>query len=434
MSIRKNTLAILVTAVTLLGGTNAQAVTIDNDEATTTLGYWAVDILAGGESRNGWITAVGTPSTTIFNATEVIYDYFTFVDTGLLGAAFQLSAMTLSGPTLINNGLGTDQVDSSGTFTGAASNLIDWSVSSTIDDGSTTMKNTFVFTAQIGTLGNIRLFQYLDEDVLGSGNDFFLTKGSFATLDLELFTVDNIEAIGVSHSGALAQADDHLVNSNFVGFAGDQYNGMKPQITAGTQALSVTGVISANLNAVASVHPVVGPGYGPIDVVSVLAWDVDPSATTATIITTMGGVPEAPPLIPVYTCWGDDFLPPFDVPLTLKKKVKRVIPVKMMLDDEDGNPLTDLDFFPPNPPVINVMYSAVGDGSDYTESEDLLPAGNANDDNIFRWDPDDQIWIYNLSTKLHMAAGLYKVTAVSGDEDAYTIDSSSCQGTFERQN
>lgn len=435
MKTGKNIFVLTLTALTLLWGLSTQAqVTIDNDELTTTVGYWRVDVNAGGEANLAFITAVGTPSNTQWDATQVIFDYFTYIDVGPLGAAFQLPTTVSAGPTLINGGVGTDQADSSGTFVGAGGNNIDWAVSSTIEDSSITMVNTYTFTAQTGTLGNIRLWQYLDEDVLGPGNDFFLTKGSFATLDLELFTLDSPEAIGVSHSGALVAAQDHLVNSDFVGYAGDQYNGMKGQIVAGTQAVSPAGVISANLGAAASIHPVVGPGYGPIDVVSVIAWDVDPAATTATIITTMGGVPEAPPLIPTYTCWGDQFLTPFDDPLTLKKKVKRVIPVKMVLDDEDGNPLTDADFNPPNPPVINVMFSAVGDGSDFTESEDLLPAGQANDDNIFRWDPEDGIWIYNLSTKLHMAAGLYKVTAVSGDEDSYTIDSSSCQGTFLRQN
>ena len=37
----------------------------------------------------------------------------------------------------------------------------------------------------------------------------------------------------------------------------------------------------------------VGPVYGPLDMVSVIAWDVNPNASSATIITTLGGVPEA---------------------------------------------------------------------------------------------------------------------------------------------
>ena len=39
-------------------------------------------------------------------------------------------------------------------------------------------------------------------------------------------------------------------------------------------------------------HPIVGSGYGPEDIVSVLSWTVDPDATSAAIITTLGGVPD----------------------------------------------------------------------------------------------------------------------------------------------
>jgi len=62
-------------------------------------------------------------------------------------------------------------------------------------------------------------------------------------------------------------------------------------ISAGTQAVTPGGVIGASLAAAASNHPVVGAGNGPVDVVSVVAWDVIPAATSATILTTLGGVP-----------------------------------------------------------------------------------------------------------------------------------------------
>lgn len=427
----------ILCAFFLLGAlvhSDAQAIQIDNDLPTTTVGYWSVDLLAGGEASLAFVTAVGSPSGTQFDAEQVIFDYHTYIDTGGLGGAFRLPVSATAGPTLVNDGPGPDQVDSSGLFIGESGNTIEWSVSSTIEDGSTTLFSTFVLTAQSGSLGNIRLYQYLDEDVLGFSDDFFFTRGSLASQNLELFTVDDSEAIGVSHSGALTLGQG-LFDADFAGWAAGVYCNptcMFDEILNGTQAVSGPGVISALLAGAASVHPVVGAGNGPIDVVSVLAWDVDPLATSATIVTTLGGVPEAPPPVDTFFCWGDQFLPPFDVPLTLKRNSKRVIPVKMILEDESGVVLTDADFYPPEPPVINVMYSANGDGSDYTESEDLLPAGHANDDNIFRWDPDEQIWIYNLGTKLHGASGLYKVTAVSGDESSYVIDSESCQGLFER--
>ncbi len=54
----------------------------------------------------------------------------------------------------------------------------------------------------------------------------------------------------------------------------------------------------ATLANAAIVHPVVGASFGPVDVVSVVAWGVDPDATSATIITTLGGVPDITEVVP----------------------------------------------------------------------------------------------------------------------------------------
>lgn len=66
--------------------------------------------------------------------------------------------------------------------------------------------------------------------------------------------------------------------------------------------------------------------------------------------------------------------------------------------------------------------------------EDLLPVGQANEDNIFRYDPTNQEWIYNMATTQFIAPGTYTVTAVSGDGASYEIDTSggAGTGTFER--
>lgn len=424
MDIQNIVPSILAIPITLtLLTSQALAVNIDNDLLVTDVGRWRVDVLTGGESQNAWLTAVGNPSTTQFNETEVIFDYFSYVDVGTLGGAFRLPSTALVGPTLVSSGAGPDEVTSSGSFPGAAGNTILWDVSSTIADGVPTMVNTYTFTAVSGTLGNIRFWQYLDEDVLDFFDDVFFTHGSIAGADLELFTVDNTEAIGVSHSGALTAGQGNN-NAAIVGYAACEWDSMRPAIANGTQPVSPVGSLCAALTAVAAVHPVVGPSFGPIDVVSSLAWDIDPTAATATIITTLGGVPEAP--IPALTCWGDMFLEPFDVTLSLKKKTKRTIPVKMVLHDASGNPITDQDVSAP--PVINVMYSASGAGDDFVDgTASLLPNGAANDDNIFRWDPDGEQWIYNLGTSIYMAPGLYKVTAVAGD-GSYAIDALSCHG------
>ena len=168
------------------------------------------------------------------------------------------------------------------------------------------MTSTFTFTADTGTLGALRFYRYLDEDVdLYFSDDVFFTRGSVAGGDLELFTVDDSEVYGISHSGALSSAQG-LVNASFTGWAANRFDYMRPAIVGGTQSVSTTGVIQ---NLPAYSHPQVGSAYGPRDIVSVLAWDVVANASSATIITTLGGVPDVqdiPDVIPepsMFVVW-----------------------------------------------------------------------------------------------------------------------------------
>jgi hypothetical protein len=126
------------------------------------------------------------------------------------------------------------------------------------------------------------------------------------------------------------------------------------------------------------------------------------------------------------TCEG--FLPPFDQPLSIKKKENRAIPVKMVLRDLFGNFITDADLSAP--PLVQV--SVNGDsGSDIDGyNGDLLPAGLSDDGNEFRYDPDSQQWIINLGTKQYTAPHTYNVTVIPGD-DSYVIDPN-CGQTFTR--
>jgi hypothetical protein len=127
------------------------------------------------------------------------------------------------------------------------------------------------------------------------------------------------------------------------------------------------------------------------------------------------------------------FMPPFDQALVLKNKVNRAIPVKIQLTDADGNTVTDLDI--EAPPVINVLF----DGHIYdeipTETDDLLPIGLANQDNIFRFVTDTGQWAYNLGTKQFKAPGTYTVIVKSGDASEYqiTTPNGACTQTFERR-
>ena len=119
------------------------------------------------------------------------------------------------------------------------------------------------------------------------------------------------------------------------------------------------------------------------------------------------------------------FDPPFATPLSLKKNSKRVIPLKMTLINSEGVEITDADLSAP--PVVNVLFGGQVYGEVPPDSEELLPTGGANTDNIFRFE--NSKWIYNLGTKQFSAPGIYTVKAVAGD-GSYIIDG--CMQTFER--
>lgn len=133
-----------------------------------------------------------------------------------------------------------------------------------------------------------------------------------------------------------------------------------------------------------------------------------------------------PTVLPVLSCIDNRFDPPFDNTITLKKKMVRAIPIRMTLIDSDNNVITESALSAP--PVVNVTYTPDSD-ADFSNNSDLLPAGLADDGNVFR--AVDSGWALNLGTKQFSSSGTYNVTAVAGDS-SYLIDAASCSGTFIR--
>jgi hypothetical protein len=133
------------------------------------------------------------------------------------------------------------------------------------------------------------------------------------------------------------------------------------------------------------------------------------------------------PPVPSLFCSPAGFLPPFDVPIALKKKQDRAIPIKMTLKNSIEQVVTDASIASP---VVNIEFTPNGSTDAVNVTSQLLPLGSANDDNIFRFDPPTSKWIYNLGTKFFGAPGMYRVKALPGNTD-YNIDGS-CSGTFVR--
>jgi hypothetical protein len=252
---------------------------LDNGIPLGTVGHVDATVTTGGNISEMTVTVdPGTPETSLTE--QVIFDYFTYISTGT-------TASILSGDPVTGEGNATS---SSGAFTGSGGNTINWTVTTALPASSPVITSTFTFTAETGSLGTIRLFQYLDEDLESVSDDVFFTRGSVAGGDLQLFTVDTPKLYGVSHGGAYSDAQG-LSNSSFLGWAADEFNQMKPVIEDGSIVVSPGGNIDLTSLPQTSVDPL-GTVFGPNDVVSVLAWFVNPEAQTATIVTSIGGVPD----------------------------------------------------------------------------------------------------------------------------------------------
>ncbi len=264
----------------------ANAVEINNGVPEGTVGHYRVDVLAGGETRTAFVTAARFFSNDI-TTTDVIFDYSSLVDPGNDGTGFSLSNSDPVDDPFVDP-VNPNMVTSSGTFLGVNQNVISWMAVSSIAPGAQVMTTTYTFTTATGTLGPLRFLQYLDEDVQGASSDVFFTTGTAASGNLELFTFDNTEVFGLSHSGVLLPGTG-LQNAGFAGWAADRFNNMRPRITGSGQPVDPTVGVIANL--LPFQHPQLGPVFGPADIVSVLAWDVDPNATTAVITTSLGGEP-----------------------------------------------------------------------------------------------------------------------------------------------
>ena len=257
-------------------------VPIDNGLPTNVVGHLDIVVNAGASINPYNLTAERLASMDV-HVDDLIFDYDSYVDVGAGGIILGDTTITMV-PTLI----GPASVQSAGTFTGSGGNTIEWITTTTLT-GDLDIETIHEFRARTGTLGNIRLQRYLDEDVDDSvGDDVLIVRGSAAAGDLELFTIDNTEVYGLSHGGAYAAG---LSNATFIGFAADEYSELQTDIENGTATYELDGNINT-VNLPPFNHPVVGAGFGPRDITSSLAWDVDPTATEAVIRTGFGGEPD----------------------------------------------------------------------------------------------------------------------------------------------
>ncbi|MDZ4849321.1 MAG: dockerin type I domain-containing protein [Pirellulaceae bacterium] len=267
---------------------------IDNDVLQATPGFFSYQPQAGGGNEIGAPAAAGIGLssitaqglTQVFTNFDAIFDFINYIDVGSDGIAVSLASTTITmPPTLVS----PDLVVSEGTFVNANGDDVTWHVESRFDNGISQLFNTLTFTSAT-PLGNIRYINYLDEDVASPSDDILFTRGTPGQSDFRVFTVDGAERFGFAQGG-IYTAGTGLQNASYAGWAADQFASLRTAIAgAGTQY-----TLAGNINAATLPlfnDPVLGSAFGPTDVTSALAWDIDPAATTATITTFLELLPQ----------------------------------------------------------------------------------------------------------------------------------------------
>lgn len=136
------------------------------------------------------------------------------------------------------------------------------------------------------------MIQYLDEDVLGFSDDILVQLGTLGGSDFQLLTIDDDTDVGVAQSATIVSA----TGMSYAGWAADEFFDLGSRITAGTQTYSVAGVVDeTSLSPTADARFPGEDAWGPEDITTAIAFDLDPSATFASTILSLGGSPSGSP-------------------------------------------------------------------------------------------------------------------------------------------
>ncbi len=272
---------LLLAVATILLMLPASALTIDlglpGDER------WEVEVWAGGSTRYGAIDPSGPDG-----LTDVVYDYFHYVDVGKDGGAvrFDQTNVTDAGTLIAPN-----TVRSSGWFAGASGQTIRWTATSWIEPGSPVYQTRLEFDTDVA-FGDVRVISYLDEDVYGFSDDVLIVLGS--GVNVQLLTLDSSQNVGV------AQAVMGLSNVQYLGWAADKYYDLQAAIEGVGAVYSIAGVVdTGDLLPITDPRYPGSPAYGPTDITTAFAFDLDPGANHASLLFALGGSPSGQPPIPV---------------------------------------------------------------------------------------------------------------------------------------
>lgn len=194
-------------------------------------GFFEVDVLDAGESRQG---NKGTGQ----NQVDLIFDLFHYIDVGATGSqAVRLSESTTSPAALEKDAAGilTGNVVSSGSIKRLNLPDIDWMTTSRIKPFSQQYSTNFAFSAPPGTLGDLRLIQYLDADI--PMDDFeddrlIVNPGFLRTVDSPT-NFETTERLSLSQRLTAGPTGPNIgATSPFIteGWVADVWNNIKPAL------------------------------------------------------------------------------------------------------------------------------------------------------------------------------------------------------------
>jgi hypothetical protein len=268
-------LNVFMAAASLVLCSDVNAAIINNGPAGP--GHFQVDSLTGGDATY----AAYNPGTGL---TDLLYSLAHYVDVGANGGGVDIAAAgtittpaTLVGPNVLSTG-----------YFAGPNGQVNWTAIASILP-SATYSVSYVFTSATA-FGSIRFIQYMDADIAGNSGDNLVVQGTSGQPGFQLLTVDSsINGLGLSQSADFL----NVTGMTYTGWAARPFSSLVSAITGAGASYSIPGVITGIPSTVDSRFPG-SPAYGTADVTSAIAFDFDPSATSATMQFTMSGssVPE----------------------------------------------------------------------------------------------------------------------------------------------
>jgi hypothetical protein len=316
-------------------GEGPSPIVLDNGISPAAVGHYKLTILQGGSIGDSDVT-VRRHSDESITTDEPVYSYNLIFD--LDGEVFFVDYGSIQH--------GADDSEAVNEFNLDTKNerRVHVRIVSSLDPGSLIFNQRIELSGdEGGHIGPVRVYQYLDADVLGSEDDLVQRRGSSAAGDLQVLLLDATDLVGLAMCGGYSPSQG-LVNSTFVGFLADYYSDVEEAINDGNAQPSLQGTYDEN-DIPAYEHPDLGPVHGDADVGAALAWDVDPNATSAVVTACVRLIPQYPGRF--GECTPGDIWPPdhgdgrvniFDAFLAFQWALQRRVPSESGLECGDVYP------------------------------------------------------------------------------------------------